>query len=195
MADLATLEEFEAYLGGEVAAEADLRQSLLDMAEAAFESACGRAHAPFSDAQEGRVEYHDGTGTDRLWLDYGVADVTEILLGEDFAAPDETLDVSDRAVVVFQAGSARLARTDGGAFGCLGAPGYVRVTYDAAADLPADAKLAVLAGAAAVYQRRGSEGVKSESAGPYSVTYWEEDKVAMPPIWHAAVAAHTRHAP
>jgi hypothetical protein len=189
MADLATLAEFEAFLGGTVAAEEALRQSLLDMAEAMFERECGRSHIPFVAAQSARAEYLDGVESDALWLDYGITTLTSITLGFDHASPTETLTVAN---LVYAVGERRVFRKDG-YFGGFGWPRYIKVTYNAAADLPADAKLAVLTGAASLYQRRGSEGVKSETMGPYSVTYWQDTAgVAMPPIWQAAVMAHAR---
>jgi hypothetical protein len=189
VADLATLAEFEEFLGGTVATEATLRQSVLDMAEAMFERACGRAHIPFVAAQTARVEYRDGSGSNELYLDYPVSALTTITLGFDHAAPTETLVVAD---LLYAVGERRIVRTDGG-FGCFGAPRYVKATYNAQADLPADAKLAVLTGAASLYQRKGAEGVKSETMGPYSITYRDDaGVVTLSPVWEAAVMAHAR---
>lgn len=191
MADLATLVEFKEFLGVSGSGEDSLLTTILDAAEATFERECGRGSTPFVAAQTGRIEYRDGTGTCQLFLDYSISVLTSITLGFDHAAPVETLTVAN---LVYGADSRRITRTDGW-FGRFGAARYVKVTYDAAADLPADAKLAVLVGAASVYQHRGSEGIKSETMGPYSVTYFDPGTVAaFPPIWAAAVAAHTRAA-
>jgi hypothetical protein len=189
VADLATLAEFETMcLGGVVASEATVRQAYLDMAEAFFERECGRSAVPFVAAQSARAEIRDGTGTNMVFLDYGITTLTSITLGYDHTDPVETLTIPD---LLYAAGERRVVRLDG-YFGCFGAPRYVKVTYDAAADLPADAKLAVLTGAAALYSRRGEEGVKSETAGPYSITYRDQETVGLSPIWRAAVANHAR---
>jgi hypothetical protein len=34
--------------------------------------------------------------------------------------------------------------------------------------------------------------VKSETAGPYSITYRDQETVGLSPIWRAAVANHAR---
>jgi hypothetical protein len=192
VSDLATLAEFEEWLGGTVVAEATLRQAILDQAEALFEAACGRAHAPFAAADTGREETLTGTGAPSIFLDYPIDDVTEVLLGFDPANPDETLDPTDPAVLVWEEGGTRLTRVDGGKFGCLGDPAFVRVTYDTQAELPDDAKLAVLRMAATLYRGRGSEEVKSETMGPYSVTYALSSAAATDPVWQTAVNAHAR---
>jgi hypothetical protein len=189
MADLATLAEFEEFLGGVVAAEATLRQSLLDGTEADFERECGRASVPFVAAQSARAEVRDGVGSDAVWLDYSITTLTSVTLGYNHASPDETLVVGD---LIYAAGSRRIVRLDGW-FGAFGAPRYIKVTYDAAADLPLDAKLAVLSEAARRYRSRGSEEVKSETMGPYSVTYANSSTGTNGDTdWSRAVANHTR---
>jgi hypothetical protein len=189
VADLATLAEFEEFLGGTVAAEATLRQAILDGVEAAFERECGRTAIPFVAAQSARAEVRDGSGSEAIWLDYPITTLTSITLGYDHTDPDETLTVAD---LLYASGTRRIVRQDGW-FGPFEAPRYVKVTYDAAADLPADAKLAVLREAARRYRARGSEEVKSETMGPYSVTYATASTgTSGDPEWRAAVAMHTR---
>jgi hypothetical protein len=189
-ADLVTLAEFDTWLGGAVAAENDMRTALLEQVEATLERECGRTAIPFRAAQTGRIEKRDGTGGRSLYMDYAINDITSISLGYVEAV---TLDPDDDDIVRWAAGSRRITRVDGGTFGCHGSPLLVTVTYDAQADLPADAKIAVLRMAATLYRRRGSEEVKSETMGPYSVTYANAEAfTAADPVWAATVAGHMR---
>lgn len=185
MSVLATVESLWDFLGLEWGEEEELLQRLLDEVEAVFVAACGRQHRPFQAAQSARVEEHDGSGSSSLWLHYPVSSVASVTLGADHEAPAETLGGADLAV---STGSRRIRRRDGCAFGALDAPGFVRVTYDAGADLPLGAGLAVVRVTAAVYRQRGSEDVKSERTGSYSselVAVADSD-----PLWQAAVAAN-----
>lgn len=189
MADLATVDDLTLLLGLAEGTDEDLLQLLLDGAEALFESDAARAAAPFQSAQTGRVEILEGRRSRQLWLDYPVQTVTAIALGVDVNSPTETLTPGDATKVVWRAGSRRLTRTDGGHWQ-TGDPSYVKVTYDAQADLPEDAKLAILKLAAAMYQRGGTEGVRSETLDTYSVTFAhvaQED-----PAWQLAVNYHRR---
>jgi hypothetical protein len=182
---LATLEHLWDFLGLEWGEEEELLQQLLDEVEATFVAACRRQHRPFQGAELGRVEEHDGSGSTSLWLHYPVTALATVTLGADHEHPDETLTAADLHVV---AGRRRIQRRNGATFGALDAPGYVRVTYNAAADLPLGAGLAVVRVAAAVYRQRGSEDVKSERSGTYSS---ELAAVAdSDPLWQAAVEAH-----
>lgn len=187
-ADLVSLAEFDAWLGGAVTAENDMRTAILEQVEAQFERECGRSAIPFVAAQPGRAEVRDGTGSEAIWLDYPISVLTSITLGFDHTNPTETLTVGD---LLYAAGERRIVRQDG-RFGCFGAPRYVKVTYNAAADLPVDAKLAILNEAARRYRARGSEEVKSETMGPYSVTFARSTGASEESDWSRAVAAHTR---
>ena len=184
---LVTLEDLQAYLG--IDTDAELLQALLDEVEALLVAACDRQDRPFAAAAEAaRTEIHDGTGTATLWLDYpaSAADtVTSLVIGRDAEDPDETVDVSD---IFVRAGSRQLRRTDGGRFGCVDDPGVVHVTYTAAADLPADAALAVKRVVAAIYWQRGSEGTSTERVGGYSAEL--SAVAASDPVWRAAVDRH-----
>ena len=184
-----SLTEFDTWLGGAVASENQLRTDILTRVQKRFERECGRSSVPFVDAALGRVEVRDGTGTCEVFLDYGITTLTAVTLGTDPLAPDETLDVAD---LVYTAGKRRIVRADGGRFGRFGAPQYVHVTYDAAADLPADAADAIYQTAAAEYRRRGDEGVRSETAGPYSVSYFDQSDATTADVWNEAVGAHMR---
>jgi hypothetical protein len=191
MADLATLAEFKAHLGGDAGslpADAVL-QMLLDGTEEDFERECGRASVPFVAAALARAEVRDGVGSDAIWLDYGITTLTSVTLGYDHSDPDETLTVAD---LIYAAGSRRIVRLNGW-FGPFDAPRYVKITYDAAADLPTDVKLAVLDEATRRYRTRGSEEVKSETMGPYSVTYRDASVGHSGDSgWSRAIAKHTR---
>jgi hypothetical protein len=188
-ADLVTLAEFDAWLGGAVTAEDSMRTALLEQVEALLERACGRESVPFVAAQTARVEVRDGTGSRELWLDYPIADVTTIAFSDDAAT---TLDPDDADVVRWKVGSRRLTRVDGGVFGCFSSPLLVTVTYNAAADLPADAKVAVLRMATQLYNHKGSEGYSSETMGPYSWTLAKGDAMESDIVWQSVVATHMR---
>jgi hypothetical protein len=189
---LVTADDLQAHLGLGAEADQELLQGLADAVEAMFLQACGRAARPFlAAAENGRVELHDGTGSGSLWLDYPAASaaaVTSLTIGADHDDPDETLTADDLVVVT---GSREVRRLDGcwgAGFGALDAPARVRVTYDAAAEAPVDAKLAITRVAAAIYLQRGSEGARSERTGAVQ-TDWAAI-AAGDPVWQAAVAAH-----
>ncbi len=173
---------------GEGEGGADQVVALAGQVEALLVSQCGRTERAFQDAAQGRVEYRDGTGRPSLWLDYPIAVLTSVTIGPDHAAPSATLPVNDQTALVWSAGSPRLVRVDGGVWGCLDEPRIVRVTYDAAADLPADAALAVLRVTAAVWRQRGAEDVKSERVGGYSADL--AAAADSDPIWQAVVEQH-----
>ena len=185
MAELVTLGDVKAFIADVPAADDTMLQSLLDQLEETLEQECGRAERPFAPVQLARQEVHDGNGTAILWLDYPITALTSLIIGPSVAAPDETLDVADPEVVSWKVGSARVCRLDGGVFPRL--PLRVHVTYDAGADLPALAALAVTRAAASIYRQRGAEDVKSEREGGYSA-----DLAAVldaDPLWQRAVAA------
>lgn len=171
MAPLVTLAEAKVYLGPTPAGDDALLQTLVDAAVLLLAEHCGRAAAPWSTvAQAGRVEVCDGTGSDVLWLPYPIASVASVAIGRNPSTPDETLSGADADVLQWIAGSACLARVDGGVFSHYGARRSVRVTYDTQADAPADAKLAVNRAVAALYQQRGSEDASSERIGGVETT-------------------------
>jgi hypothetical protein len=192
---LVTVTQMQAYLG-DPTADATLLAALLEGVEARLVADCRRESRPFAEAESGRVERHDGTGTATLWLDYRIEDLTSVLIGYNPADPDETLDVADPNVLLWQAEStrfgARLRRTDGGVFGCLGQPGIVQVTYDTLDDLPADAALAVKDEVARAYAHAGSEGLTAERLGAWSADYGSSvgSAGATSETWAAAVKAH-----
>lgn len=176
------------YGGIEDDAEEPLVQLLIDRVEALFHAQINRSERPFAKAQTGRVEIKDSTGGPDLWLDYPVAALaTVITLG--YASPwDESLDPSATSVISYQVGSRRVSRVDGGKFGALGRPNYVRVTYDTADELPEDVRLAIMRVTAAVWRESGGGEATSERVLP--------DTEALPlaadadPFWQAALASH-----
>ena len=190
MASLVSLPAFDTFLGGSVAAENGLRQQLLDNVEALFLQETGRSGSAFAVVSDGRIEVLSGTGTASLFLDYPIADVTDIKLGFDTGAPDETLDPDDKDVVIWRVGSTQITRVDGGVWGRFGLPAYCHITYDTQADLPADASLAVISVAATIYRQRGAEDASSETIGGQTSTLRKvsEDD----PLWQRAVSNHTR---
>lgn len=183
-----TATELVQYLGGAITP--DLAETLTLAAEEQFEHECGRLHRPFQAAQPGRVETHDGTGLTELWLDYPVAVLTAVKIGQNPAAPDESLAVADPDVIrIDPQVPNRILRTDGGTFGDRADQASIQITYDAAEDLPPLARAAVMLYAAALSRNSGSEGIKSERLGGYSVDYGTLDGTQIPG-WRAAVEAH-----
>jgi hypothetical protein len=173
MSDLVPRADLKIFLGidDDDDSQDDRLDALIGEVEASFLRDCGRTERPFQDAEVGRVEVHDGNGRNVLWLQYPVTALTSIVLGRDVSDPDETLDVDDVDVVLFSAGSARLVRVDGGVFGPEWQANYVHVTYDAAADLPDDARREISAAIARVMNQRGSEGQSAERVGPYATDF------------------------
>lgn len=155
-----------------------------------FERLTDRTAAPFADASTSRSEVHDGTGSDELWLDYPVAAVTTLTIGQNPAQPDEMLTVGDPGVLAVVVGDRCLVRVDGGRFGDLDVRRAVHVTYATQDDLPEDAQLAVLRVIAQVFRQRGSEDAASESVSGYARTM--AHLAAQDPLWLAAVAQHKR---
>lgn len=190
MADLVTPSEFRSFLGDAPDSDEALLAQLLEDVEALFEAQTLRPTGSYAPAVLGRTEVLDGTGSARLYLAYPIAVLTSIVLGYDPAAPEETLDVANKLVVVYGVGSRIITRTDGGRFGTVRQPRFVEVVYDHQGDLPANAQLAIKSVAATAYRRRGSEEAQQESVGAYSRTMLEhvaEDD----PFWPMAVAANT----
>ena len=195
MSDLISLEDFKTFLDpdGETNLNDDQLVLLVDGVEAQFLSAAGRAHLPFIATANARVEFHDGTGTQRLYLDYKTLDsvgITGIVLGHDPADPQETLDPTDIDEISYAADSREVLRTDGGQWSRAGRPRVVRVTYNHAADLPDDARLAIFRVSAQVYEQRGREDAKAEKMGDVSSTM--AHLALEDPVWTMAVARHSR---
>lgn len=188
MSDLVTGSDIIRYLG---LADDDpglsLALSLGPQVEALLLSLCGREGRPWQRSKLARVERRDGTGRPILFLDYPVKLLTTVKLGHNLTVPDETLVVNDQTVLVWDVGSPKLERVDGGKFGAYGVPGYVTVTYDTGEDAPAQAGLAVLSGIAMLWGQRGSEGVQSESLdGVYSSSMFA-DMLKQNPVWQSVV--------
>lgn len=185
--------DFRVWLGLEDPGEDLLLELLLDEVTGMLLAECGRGDRPFQPAQAGRVEVHDALPSCRLYLAFPVASLTSVVLGANPSAPDETLAVNDLDVLSWAAGERRLERVDGRWFApCVGwgyrRPRYVHVTYDAQADLPTDASLAVMRVAAAIYRQRGQEGSTTDRVGGFAgdvAPVAETD-----PVWQAAVNAH-----
>lgn len=194
MGVLVSLAELKSYLGDAPASADDalLTQLIADV-EARFASETGRTIDSFTDS-DNRLEVHDGTGTADLYLDYAIEEegLGSVLLGYDTTAPDETLDVGDRAVLVYGAGSRRITRVDGGVFGRCGLRRCVTVEYVRQGDLAPDAALAIKSVAAMAYRRRGSEAEKSETLGSFYSHTMVTDAATDDPFWRAAVASNAR---
>jgi hypothetical protein len=192
MSDIVSLEELKAYLGDAPASpgDDDLLDALLDNVEAMYERDTLHEIGYYTDAATDRTEVLDGTGTTRIYLDYPITALTSITLGYDSAAPDATLDVTSKRVVVFGVGSRSVTRTDGGRFGCFRQARYVEVVYDHQGNLPEDAKLPIMEVVASLYRARGSEGMKSETVGSfYSYTRDDVQAAAATNVnWQQSVA-------
>jgi hypothetical protein len=205
MAELASTDELALKLGlSEV--QADLQDDylafLLDQAEALFTTATNRADIPFQDAEADRVEIIEAPTGRSLWLDYRVAEVTDVIVGSDLLNPEVTLDPTDASEVIWRAGKRDLVRMDA-TWRCRApkdaVPIFVQVTYDTQADLPDDAKAAVLSLAAAGYHgaATASGTIQSETLDNYSVSYATAQQAmtlaqASDPAWAIAVARHKR---
>lgn len=189
MAELITVAELKDFLAipSGTTTWDTLLGDLRDQVKELLERACGRDQRPFQDAQAGRIERQDGTGSSELFLDYPIAALSQsILVGGDPAAPDETLSPTDKTKVRWIVGHRRISRVDDGQWKELDAPLVVQVTYNAAADLPKAAKMAVTQVVAAVYRQRGSEDVNAERTGGYSADL--KKVIEEQPAWAAAVA-------
>lgn len=194
MSDIVTLDELKAYLGDAPASADDtLLTALLDNVEALYERATGRDVGFYTDAATGVTEVLDGSGSPRLYLAYPIDAVTSVKLGYDSAAPDETLDATNKKVVAFGQGSRVLTRTDGGWFGTTSQRRYVEVVYDHQGYLPEDAKLPIMEVVAALYRNRGQEGMRSETVGAF-YSYTRDTDIATVaesnPLWQLSVQAN-----
>lgn len=207
---LVTLPAFQAYLGLEPGTDDAVLQSLLDGALAQFTAAVDRVECPFSDALPARIERIRGCPQLRIWLDYPIASIAAIQLGSNKNAPDQTIDPADTSLVAWEVGGTELTRVDGGTWdsndsdllswargGPLvsdpsrrGVPSFVWVTYATQPFLPADVALAIQSVAATLYQRRGNDGVKSETLGAYS--YQLAAATVENDLWQAAVLRYRR---
>ncbi len=190
MPDLVSVAVLKTYL--EITTDGDdtLLGTLLDHAEGLFESETGRKDTPFTAADTARSEVKDGTGSAELYLDYPISTVTSISLGFDSTDFDETLTPSDADEVVWGAGSRRIMRVDGGIFGRVAQPRYLTIVYDAQADLPEEAQLAIKRVTAQVYRQRGSEDADREQIGSYIRDL--SNLVDADPLWRRAVEANRR---
>ena len=175
------------FLGVEDAQEIPVLERIIDGVEALFLVQANRRERPFQAAQAGRVDVLDGTGSPVLVLDYPVTSLTSVLIGADPLAPVESLAVADVQVLRYRVNRATLTRI-GGTFGTRADPRVVHVTYNAAADLPEEVRLAVLSVTAAVYRRRGSEDASSERVGGYATDLAAVAK--SDPLWQMALSAH-----
>lgn len=189
MSDLVSLPEARSFLGNPPTEDDALIEALLNDTEGLLESHCNRSERPFSPVIASRTEVRDGTGSAYLFLDYPIGDVTSIKLGYDAIDPDETLDPDDLEVVTWAVGSRRIARVDGGKFGCADRSRYVHITYATQADLPEMAKLAVKRVTALIYRQRGAEDATEENIGGYSrvLAKFGRDFMGDDPIWKLAV--------
>lgn len=190
--DLVAAAEAQTTLGLS-GADADLT-ALVDQVVARFAAECGRADVPFRTTQAGRTERIDGVRRGVIHTAYPIAVLTSVKLGYTSADPDETLDVADPDVVQVVAGLNRIARVDGGIFAPSASgpetrfPGYVQVVYDAAADLPLDAKRACLREIARLWRQRGSEDASGEGFGGTR----SDLALGVDQTWRDAVAMHRR---
>lgn len=192
---LVSLNAFKEFLGDAVDASQDeLLTALLEDVEALFTSEVGRSGTPFVPTNDvaARTVVHDGTGSPVLFLAYPILAVSSVVLGADPAQPDEVLDPATPRQLQWAAGGRRLVRTDGGTFGLVDQPGYVRVTYQAMSDIPAVAPIAIKRVTAALYRQLGAEDSRSERLGGFSrelAAIADDD-----PLWRRAVGACARWA-
>lgn len=162
---------------------------LLTRVERMFLAACGRADRPFLPASVTAItETIDGVNRRSLFVSRPIASVTSVVIGP-VTSPRQTLTASD---LVVRPGSTMIQAVDASVrFGTLDEPGAVTVTYTAAAEVPEDARQAVIRATVALYLQRGAEDVRSESEGGV------RSELASPfedPSWRMAVAVHAEPA-
>ena len=188
---LVTYDEQWAFLGLGSHEDKALIEDLLVQTTALFEKECGRGTAPFSAAQTGRIEIHEGsTGSAVLTLDYPIAAVTSIVSGLDVLTPDETFSPPLASQVAWQVGSRDLVRVDGGVWRRW-TPRWVKVVYNTQDDWPADVKLAVKRMVANVYMGRDKLGFTSITRWAKSWTM-AQTQATEDVFWQGAVANHRR---
>lgn len=161
-ADLVDLPITKAFLGVTGNANDAVLDLLSESLEGLLERETGRVFGPGL----ALVETQNGGGRTYLYVDRPVATLTSVKIGQDPAAPDESVPVGVAGVLVDPKGPRKLVRVDGGRF----PPGTanVQVTYTSADLLPADCKLALLEAIALVWRRRGSEDAAVETTGTFS---------------------------
>ncbi len=178
MADLVSLDYMKDFINTDRARAQDpdgVLDMTLDQIEALLEADLNRTEAPFQEAEIGRIEDRDGTGSPTVWMDYPIDTVTTIELGHDPASPAETLDPTNPEEVAVIPGDRRIRRVSsastnglevrtrrrrrgrGPCFGPWQEPLFVHVTYDTRDDLPDAAKLAVVRGTMVIWAQRGME--------------------------------------
>jgi hypothetical protein len=129
-----------------------------------YEAATLRPPGYYTSGDTDRTEYKDGTGSRFLYLDYPIEELTSITLGY---SSTELLDHTTRANVVYQVGSRKVTRTDGGWFGSVDQAAYIVIVYDHLGNLPEDARLPIMEVVASMYRSRSLEGMKSETLGSF----------------------------
>jgi hypothetical protein len=189
---LVEYEELRLWMGLQPGQDEALLGDLLSGLTTLFENQCGRPACPFGKAQPGRVEIVDPIpGSRKLWVDYPIQALTAIAVGRDVAVPDLTLNPALAAQVVWRVGQRIITRTDGGVWRYTRLyPSWVKVTYDAQADLPKDAKLAIQSVAAKLYREKDTGVLKSWTLGDESQTL--ETAAAQDTTWAGALENHSR---
>lgn len=174
---LISLTELKRFIPNTPSGDDTLLQEILDSVEETFLRDCSRRERPFSASQNAITEVHDGTGSSVLTLKYPISSIAgTVKLGRDTTDLDEELTASDVDEIVYAAGKRSVERTDGGIFGDAGSPRYVRVTYDALADLPDSPKLAMKRMCERIYRQRGAADVTRESLDGYTRELAADDK-------------------
>lgn len=188
MTALLAVEDVADALGGIADDDVPVLDRDITLVEALLLAQCGRTARVWQAAQTARVEVLGSSAASRVVLDYPVAALTSVVLGLDPLVPAETLIVNDQTKLSWSVGSRLLERVDGGTFGGVSAgarPRYVHVTYNAAADLPLDAQLAVQSVVITRWHRRGNEEATSERIGGYQAEYAQI--AAGDPLWQAVL--------
>jgi hypothetical protein len=190
---LVSYEEACGFLGIPSGTDTVVVTELLVEAQSLFEKACGRDRAPFSAPLTGRIEILEpDSGSRTLWLDYPIGTITSIALGQNVAAPDETLNPADTSQVVWYVGNRSLIRTDGGLWRRW-APRWAKVVYNTPDDRPGDARLAIKRRVSLLYGQRGKEGFTSVTRGARSWTIATSAQAEEDSVWRDAVQNHQRN--
>ncbi len=183
MAELVTLSEVKDWLNDQSKDRDAMLTVLFGVVQTMLE---GRTGQDFSDATTGLTDQpFDGTGTELLVMPRPPSALNaDIKVGQDVSDPDDTLLQAD---IIAVPEKQWLMYKSGKVF-----PKGLRnlfIDYDAAANFPALAKLAVLEATAYLWRRIGKEHVSAETIGEFGNIQMMGAKLNRLQIWEQAVGS------
>jgi hypothetical protein len=169
MSKLVTLDDMITHLKLKKAS-GDVRYNIQRLLDAVEDNLARECNREFGAAATIVDEPHDGSGTKLAYTNKPIAVLNGIKLGRK---KESTLTHNDADIVVYAIGSRKIVRTDG----CVWPEGVrnVWLSYDAAADIPELAILAVKDVVALTFRRMGSEDSRSEKIGDH----WQQMVLAI----------------